>query len=89
MQQGNMSAIAMYLTQNGKRRIFQCRRWVTHFAETREMVLFDLGTSEEKVVMALKMLLVDLDSIDFVLGVTEEIVLVCHRQTAQQADSIN
>jgi IS1 family transposase/transposase-like protein len=91
MQQGNVSAIATYLTQSGKRRIFRCRTCATHFAETRETVLFDLRTSEEKVVMALKMLLVrvDLAGIGFVLGVTEETVLAWLRRAAQQAEAIN
>src|SRR5215831_3391418 len=91
MQQGNVSAIATYLKQSGKRRIFRCRTCATPFAETRETVLFDLRTSEEKVVMALKLLLVrvDLTGISFVLGVTEETVLVWLRRAAQQAEEIN
>src|SRR5262252_4249616 len=91
MQQGNVSAIATYLTQSGKRRIFRCRTCATHFAETRETVFFDLRTSEEKVIMALKMLLVrvDLNGIGFVLGVTEETVLAWLRRAAQQAEAIN
>jgi len=77
MRQGNVSAIATYLTQSGKRRIFRCHTCATHFAETRETVFFDLRTSEEKVMMALKMLLirVDLTGISFMRGVTEETVL--------------
>ena len=88
---GNISAIATYLTQSGKRRIFRCRTCATHFAETRETVFFDLRTSEEKVMMALKMLLVrvDLAGICFVLGVTEETVLAWLRRAAHQAESIN
>ena len=91
MQQGNVSAIATYLTQSGKRRIFRCRTCATHFSETRETVFFDLRTAEEKVMMALKMLLVrvDLAGICFVLGVTEETVLVWLRRAAHQADAIN
>ena len=91
MQQGNVSAIATYLTQSGKRRIFRCRTCATHFAETRETVLFDLRTSKDKVVMALKMLLVrvDLAGIGFVLGVTEETVLAWLRRAAHQAEALN
>src|SRR4051794_32395268 len=78
MRQGNVSAIATHLTQSGKRRIFRCHTCATHFAETHETVFFDLRTSEEKVMMALKMLRVrvDLTDISFVLGATEETVLV-------------
>ena len=91
MQQGNVSAIATYLTQSGKRRIFRCHPCATHFAETRETVFFDLRTSEAKVMMALKMLLVhvDLAGIGFVLGVTEATVLAWLRRAAHQAEAIN
>ena len=70
MRQGNVSAIATYLTQSGKRRIFRCHTCETPFSETRETVFFDLRTSEDKVMMALKMLLVrvDLAGIGFVLS---------------------
>jgi hypothetical protein len=91
MQQGNVSAIATYLTKSGKRRVFRCRTCATHFAETRETVFFDLRSSEEKVMMALKMLLVrvDLTGICFVLGVTEETVLAWLKRAAHQAEAIN
>src|SRR6266480_1699906 len=91
MQQGNVSAIATYLTQSGKRRIFHCHTCATPFAETRETVFFDLRTSEEKVMMALKMLLVrvDLAGIGFVLGVTEATVLAWLKRAAHQAEAIN
>jgi transposase-like protein len=91
LQQGNVSAIATYLTQSGKRRVFRCHTCATHFAETRETVFFDLRTAEEKVMMALKMLLVrvDLAGIGFVLGVTEETVLAWLKRAASQAEAIN
>src|SRR5882762_3632576 len=91
LQQGNVSAIATYLTQSGKRRIFRCHSCELPFSETRETVFFDLRTSEEKVMMALKMLLVrvDLAGIGFVLGVTEATVLAWLRRAAQQAEAIN
>jgi len=85
MQQGNVSAMATSLTHSGKRRVFRCRTCATHCAETREPVFFDLRTSEEKVMMALKMLLVrvDLTGISCVLGVTEETVLAWLRPRQQ------
>ena len=91
LQQGYVSAIATYLTHSGKRRIFRCHTCATHFAETRETVFFDLRTSEEKVIMALKMLLVrvNLTGIGFVLGVTEETVLAWLQRAAKQAEAIN
>src|SRR5712671_4425786 len=91
LQQGNVSAIATYLTPSGTRRLFRCHTCETPFSETRETVFFDLRTSEEKVMMALKMLLVrvDLTGISFVLGVTEETVLAWLRRVAHQAEAIN
>lgn len=84
---GNISAISTYLTQSGKRRIFRCKLCGTTFSETRETVFFDLRTSEETVMLALKMLLVkvSLTGIAFVLGVTEETVLAWLQRAAQQA----
>src|SRR5712671_2560641 len=91
LQQGNVSAIATYLTPSGTRRLFRCHTCETPFSETRATVFFDLRTSEEKVMMALKMLLVrvDLTGISFVLGVTEETVLAWLRRVAHQAEAIN
>ena len=40
MQQGNVSAIATYLTQSGNRRIFRCHTCELPFSETRETVFF-------------------------------------------------
>lgn len=91
MNRGNVKALSTYLTRSGKRRIFHCKRCRTNFSETRDTVFFDLRTPEEKVVLALKMLLVkvDLAGISFVLGVTEETTLEWLRRAAQQAHEIN
>jgi IS1 family transposase/transposase-like protein len=91
INRGNMSAIATYLTQSGKRRIFRCSACEQPFSETRDTVFFDLRTPEEKVIMALKMLLVKvaLSDMGFVLGVTEATVLEWLRRAAQQAAQIN
>src|SRR5215470_14065090 len=91
INRGNVSAIATYLTQSGKRRIFRCGKCEGTFAETRDTVFFDLRTPEEKVMMALKMLLVKVALVDigFVLGVTEETVLEWLRRAAQKAHEIN
>ena len=72
MNRENISAISTYLTPSGKRRIFRCNKCEHPFSETRDTVFFDLRTPEEKVMMALKMLLVKvaLSDIGFVLGVT-------------------
>jgi hypothetical protein len=91
MNRGNISAVATYLTASGKRRIFHCKTCDQNFAETRDTVFFDLRTPEEKVMLALKMLLVRVDwsGIAFVLGVTEESVLEWLSRAAQQAERIN
>lgn len=91
MNCGNVSAISTYLTASGKRRIFRCRQCESAFSETRETVFFDLRTPEEKVMMALKMLLVrvDLTGIAFVLGVTEETTLAWLSRAAAKAAEIN
>ncbi len=91
MNRGNISAISTYLTQSGKRRIFLCSACEGTFSETRDTVFFDLRTPQEKVIMALKMLLVKvgLTDIGFVLGVTEETVLMWLERAAQKAHEIN
>jgi IS1 family transposase/transposase-like protein len=91
MNRGNISAISTYLTQSGKRRIFLCHVCEATFSETRDTVFFDLRTPEEKVMMALKMLLVKvgLSDIGFVLGVTEETVLLWIERAAHKAHEMN
>lgn len=91
MNRGNISALSTYLTQSGKRRIFRCSKCEGTFSETRDTVFFDLRSPEEKVMMALKMLLVKvgLSDIGFVLGVTEETVLMWLERAAQKAQEIN
>jgi hypothetical protein len=91
MKRGNVSAIATYLTQSGKRRLVRCHPCETQCAETRDTVFGDLRTSEDKVMMALKMLLVRvaLAGIGFVLGVTEETVLAWRRRAAHQAEAVH
>jgi hypothetical protein len=60
INRGNMSAISTDMTQSGKRRIFRCSKCERPFSETRDTVFFALRSPEEKVLMALKMLLVKL-----------------------------
>ena len=91
MNKGNVSAIATSMPPSGQRRVFRCRTCSTTFAETRDTGFFDLRTAAEQVMVALKMLLVRVDraGISFVLGVTEETVLVWLARAAQQAEAIN
>jgi transposase-like protein len=88
---GNVRALATYQTQSGRRRIFACQRCGEQFSETRQTVFFDLRTPEEKVIIVLKLLLckVELTSISFALGVTEETILTWLRRAAEKATEIN
>src|SRR5215813_10476469 len=87
INRGNMSAIATYLTQSGKRRLFRCGQCEGSFSATRDTVFFDLRTPAEKGLRALKMLLVKvaLSDLGFVLGVTEATVLAWRGRAAQKA----
>jgi transposase-like protein len=91
MHRGNMSAIATDLTQSGKRRLFLCHACAATFSETRATVFFDLRTPAEKVMMALKMLLVKvgLSDMGLVLGVTEHTVLRWLARAAHKAHEMN
>jgi IS1 family transposase len=61
------------------------------FSETRDTLFFDLRMEEERVIMALKMLLVrcELTAISFVLGITEETTLEWLNRAAAKAEEIN
>lgn len=85
-----MSAVATSLTPSGKRRLCRCHTCETPLAATRATVLFDRRTSEEKIRMALKMLLGrgDRAGLGLVLGVTEATGLAWLRRAAPQAEAI-
>jgi transposase-like protein len=91
MGRSAVSAVSTYMTESGKRRIFRCQRCKTTFSDTRDTVCFDLRTSAEKVMMALKMRLVrvDLSGISFVHGVHEETVLAWLGRATAKAHEIN
>ena len=85
--QGNVSTIARYRTQSGRRRMYQCRTCSTIVAETRDTAFFDQQMAEEYVMMTLKRLLVwvDFAGISFALGVTDETELSWCTRAAQKA----
>lgn len=91
MNRGNVRAIATYWTHSGRRRIFDCKRCGEQFSETRDTVFFDLRTPEETVILVLKLLLckVELTSLSFALGVTEETILEWLRRAAEKAAEIS
>ena|SRR5215831_15918660 len=91
INRGNMSAIATYLTQSGKRRLFRCGPCAKPFSAPRATVFFALRTPEAKVLRALTMLrgTVALSDIGFGLGVREATVLEWRRRAAQKAHAIN
>ena len=71
--------------------MFECTTCEEQFSETRDTVLFNVRTPEEKVIMALKMILVrvSLTNISFVLGLKEETVLEWLERAALKAEQIN
>lgn len=91
LNKGNIISISTYMTQSGKRRIFHCNSCKTSFSETRDTVFFDLRTPEDKVMMALKMILVKvgLSGISFVLEVKEETLLDWLDRAANKSKEIN
>ncbi len=91
INQGNISSISTYMSKSGKRRVFKCKTCDTTFSETKDTVFFDLKTPEEKVMMALKMILVQvsLSGIAFVLNVKEETVLSWLKRAYEKAEEIN
>ena len=91
VHQKNISSIATYKTKSGKRRIFKCSVCNESFSETRDTAFFDLKTEEEKVIMALKMILVSvgISGISFVLNVKEDTVLFWLDRAYKKADEIN
>ncbi len=91
MNKGNIISKSTYDTQSGKRRVFQSKCRGHSFAETMDTVFFDLKTSEEKVIMALKMILMQMSlaGICFVLGVKEETILSWLDRAYQKANLIN
>lgn len=57
LNKDNLISQLTYMTQSGKRRIFHCNICGTDFSKTHDTVFFDLKTPEDKVIMALKMIL--------------------------------
>ena len=91
INQGNIISISTYMTKSGKRRIFRCNTCNKTFSETRDTVFFNLNTEEEKIMMALKMILVKvgITGIAFVLNVKEDTILSWLNQVYKKADEIN
>jgi IS1 family transposase/transposase-like protein len=91
LNKGNITIKSTYMTKSGKRRIFNYSSCGTSFSETRDTVFFDLRTPEDKVMMALKMILVKvgLSDISFVLGIKEETLLNWLDRAANKAEEIN
>ncbi len=91
MSKGNVISISTYRTKSGRRRIFMCKCCNHSFSETGDTVFSDMKTPEEKVVTALKMILVQvsLTGICFVLNVKEETILGWLDRAYHKADEIN
>ena len=91
LNKGNIKEASTYKTLSGPRRTFKSKTCGEMFSETRDTVFFDLKVPEEKVILALKMLLVKvgLSQIRFVLGLKEETLLMWLDRAAQKAEDIN
>ncbi len=91
MNKDNIISQSTYETQSGKRRIFKCKCCGQSFSETRDTVFFDLKSPEEKVIMVLKMILmqVSLSAISFIPDVKGETILKWLDRAYQKADLIN
>ncbi|MDM8542959.1 hypothetical protein QUF90_17940 [Desulfococcaceae bacterium HSG9] len=91
MNKGNISGISTYLTKSGSRSIFKCKCCNYSFSETGDTVFFDLKTPEEKVITALKMILVrvSISGISFVLSIKEVTILKWQDRAYRKADKIN
>ena len=89
--QGNIISISTYMTKSGKRHIFRCTTCNETFSETRDTVFFDLKTEEEKVMMALKMILVkvDITGIALVLDIKKDTILSWLDRAYKKMNEIN
>ena len=89
MNKGNIISQSTYETQSGKRRIFKCECYGQSFSETGDTVFFDLKSPEEKVIMVLKMMLmqVSLSAISFIPDVKGETILKWLNRAYQKAES--
>jgi hypothetical protein len=87
MNRGNLSAMALSMTQSGQRRVCGWSTCACPCSETCATVFFDLRTPDEKVMMALKRRRVKVARADLrcVLGVTAATVLAWRRRAAQTA----
>ena len=91
MHTGHVSALSTSRTTSGKRRICRGRDCATAFSETRDTVVVDRRTPEEKVILALTRLLVGvaLTGLAFVLGVTADTTLAWLARAAAQARQLH
>ena len=90
-KQGNIVSNGTYSTKSGRVRKFICRNCGKIFNERTGTVFFDLRTSEEKVILALKLLLkgMSVRGIAEVLGSKPDTVLAWLRRAAEHSEEVD
>jgi transposase-like protein len=87
---GNIVSNGTYTSQSGRLRKFICRNCKTVFNERTGTVFFDLRTPEDKVILALKLLLKGLSvrGIAEVLEVKPDTILAWLRRAAKHSEEV-
>lgn len=90
-KQGNIVSNGTYSTKSGRVRKFICRSCGNIFNSRTGTVFFDLRTSEEKVILALKLLLkgISVRGIAEVLGSKPDTVLSWLRRAAEHSEEVD
>ena len=90
-KQGNIVSNGTYTTQSGRVRKFICRSCGSVFNERTGTVFFDLRTPEDKVILALKLLLkgMSVRGIAEVLGSKPDTVLFWLRRAAEHSEQVD
>ncbi len=90
-KQGNIVSNGTYSTKSGRVRKFICRNCDNIFNGRTGTVFFDLRTSEEKVILALKLLLkgMSVRGIAEVLGSKPDTVLFWLRRAAEHSEEVD
>lgn len=90
-KQGNIVSNGTYLTKSGRVRKFICRSCGNVFNSRTGTVFFDLRTPEEKMILALKLLLkgISVRGIAEVLGSKPDTVLSWLRRAAEHSEEVD
>jgi transposase-like protein len=89
--QGNIAGNGTYRTSNGRIRKFICRRCGTTFTDRRRTVFFDFKTKDEKVLLALKMMVkgVSMRGVSEIMEVKLDTVRNWAARAAEHREEVN